>query len=405
MDAANKSEEHAENKNDEKIDIKTVRDIHDEQLLNGHNNNDKTLKIVAALGGIDDILSACLQQKNQKMTVKMTQTTLHRIEQILTTQYKHHNKATLNPLSVINQDQNEEGNNLEYVFSANDTILSRICGISKAEKIINALYSKTSLIVLVLSLLIVSGLFSSDNPMAKLLSILINGFIIIPWFLFAIFSANKIAFNLLLRSFEWWLKAAYSLYFGVLGVIYLGQKEGYMDIVTIYGVFGAVHIVLASMFIGSFDALYHVGKGWKTSISAMAAFMFLFISINYQFLLPESEDVIIKVPVTQSILSSHSLAASSARILSIFFSKQAIMSYIRKNRCILIKYSPFIKWKKEEKKKYVGNIGNNETEKKIAEIVEENGVKMGDIKTMRIGMNENNESISIHCDDIEDDDD
>lgn len=77
-----------------------------------------------------------------------------------------------------------------------------------------------------------------------------------------------------------------------------------------------------------------------------AAFVFAIHAYRYGFGAEfiDTDDVIIRVKYVNLSISCMSMVGSSHQIISIFLWKQSILSWMKKGRCILIKYSPHIKW-------------------------------------------------------------
>merc|ERR1712083_365332 len=92
----------------------------------------------------------------------------------------------------------------------------------------------------------------------------------------------------------------------------------------------------------------HLGARWKTKIAVVGVLMFTFRTMQYQFLVPEEDDYVVYLALTGSAMSVQSLIASFSRILAIFMGKQAVLALFRKDRCLSIRYAPFIQWEDGE---------------------------------------------------------
>ena len=74
------------------------------------------------------------------------------------------------------------------------------------------------------------------------------------------------------------------------------------------------------------------------------ALIFSIISLLFQFtILFYEQDTVINISNNISI-SLLVIKISTYRILAIFICKQAILRFINKNKYVLIKYTPYIKW-------------------------------------------------------------
>eukprot|EP01084_Bolivina_argentea_P178775 309008_1 len=336
-------------------DIKALKKLHDAQLSNGENNNDQTLNIVDALGGIDLILTHYLDEDNKNT---LNQQQLQQIKEIMSSPNKYkQNHPTLHSLSTINKHHDQStkpqeysGKYLQYEFLKNNTFLKSVWGETKAQKITEIIYSKYTMSFICFITLIGETLWfiAYNYWFGVLLIILIKSFITIPYFIIIIMSSNRTSFKLITSSFEWWFKTLNGLFMATIYAVYWYQHNNSI-LCAINYVINAMFVVVGVVLFGSMDAMYHFNKKWKIFCSAVAATAYLFYSIYFQFFISEQDDYIIRIPITQSAISFASMISSSGRILFIFFAKQSVLPFIRKNRSISINYHPFIKWLDDEK--------------------------------------------------------
>ena len=64
----------------------------------------------------------------------------------------------------------------------------------------------------------------------------------------------------------------------------------------------------------------------------------------YTFSKMQSDFDVVKIPFLDLKISMESILQNSYQILAIFFCKQMILSLIKRQRCISIRYSPYYKW-------------------------------------------------------------
>eukprot|EP01084_Bolivina_argentea_P314359 544490_1 len=97
--------------NDDKINRKSLYNLHCKRLLNGDNNDDNTLQIVRILGGIDTILSDYLSIDNDNTNKidRLQQNELNQLNQLFQTPTKYQQQNKLKPLVKI-QDYNNNTN-------------------------------------------------------------------------------------------------------------------------------------------------------------------------------------------------------------------------------------------------------------------------------------------------------
>lgn len=189
--------------------------------------------------------------------------------------------------------------------------------------------------------------FPSQLVNVKNIMGLITEIIFMIWLIFALLTANRRCMKLILQSFEFWFKLLYLSQFIIALLIYwyvlldpdVGSTEYYLELVKVsfyYLMFIPLIVVLTS-----FDA-FHVSLSMKTTFAAICATMASFQLILYTFYYDPAS-----VELFGYEISVTSMITGSSQILSIFFWKQAILSVVKRNRCILIKYSPYIKWEND----------------------------------------------------------
>eukprot|EP00483_Globobulimina_turgida_P010800 UN10821 len=183
---------------------------------------------------------------------------------------------------------------------------------------------------------------------------------VIPWLILLFLSVNIKAFKMITKSFDFWFKVVYMIIFVVTRFIYIQYISIHVETSrrnifwfiydALYGFVRLFTILLWS----SLDALQlplyikiYLGLLIAIVYSLNALFITLFAESN-------GDDSIIHIGNSISI-SLISYIESSIRIVAIFMWKQTILSILKKNRCILIKYSPFIQWFDNDKSKSKSN--------------------------------------------------
>mmetsp|Transcript_41991 Transcript_41991/g.67508 ORF Transcript_41991/g.67508 Transcript_41991/m.67508 type:complete len:304 (-) Transcript_41991:93-1004(-) len=162
-----------------------------------------------------------------------------------------------------------------------------------------------------------------------------------------ILSTNRRAFKLAARTFEFGFKCVSAAAFAILNLIYwyksYPKNEKHLELAS----FAAFNINIVGMIVlvSSFDAL-NISKKYKIIFSAMCGFICAYFSFYYEFLIPQQQDFVIVVPMywIQRDFSFLSWQAETLRILAIFLFKQSFLTYYRTHKCVLIRYTPYLKW-------------------------------------------------------------
>ena len=340
--------------------IPTKQDLFDTYTASGPlDSNEDCNELTEALGGAHNILTMILRSQD----IQLNDHQLIKIHNIIKTKTKIlPANVTQNDMKQIHEDECPQ--EWTYCFDKDNTYLHTIFGQDYGQKIFDIVYCKKSVTTLIICLV-----FSwISYPIFHYLNMHILRYIIgdiiycisIPLTIFILLSANRKCFRLTLESFDFWLKLFYFLQFEVAQIVYYytiidssewedyqiepGSVEYKLD-VSLYSLRSIQILLLAIGFI-SLDALQ-----WKlwTKISAGIGIGILFTidAIQYTFFsdLYGNDNSVIHIQSLDVSISVISVMASAMQILSIFIWKQVILSIIKKNRCILIKYSPYIRWR------------------------------------------------------------
>eukprot|EP01084_Bolivina_argentea_P295835 509453_1 len=359
------------------ITKKSVYELHQQRLSNGINNEDNSLLIMNILGGIDNILTNYLTDKNN---LNITNNTLLQINQMLITPQKYKNANTSKTSTKITATKHNEqtDNSFFYTFNINNTFLHHVFGNEKAEKILNVIHSKITQYIISLSVIIwIILIIIGEGLISAIYFIICWSFLTIPYMLFWILSSNRHAFYLIIKSFEFWLRVVYGAILAILIGIYYQHNVSTVNIIIywIYNIIAMITIILTTIYISIFDAV-KITKTYKIAISVICSGVMVFTSIYWQFLLSEKYDYIVYIPVTNGSLSFYSMISSAARILGIFFCKQAVLAIIRNEKAVTIKHTPIIKW---------NNVVENKLQNKDIELM----------NNLNYNNNDNNDQLEI----------
>eukprot|EP01084_Bolivina_argentea_P276402 471618_1 len=337
--------------NEKHITKESLQEIHKEQILNNGNNKVNTMEIVGIFGGIDQVITTYLESKDVMLSFDQIQ----RLHGVLTTPIKiiEYQQNKLTRIEKDDENINESGDEkqITYTFDISDSYLHHLCQEKTNSNITKIIYSNLTMILVAITPIIwfVLGMIVGRSIYYYVYSIVMWSAIQIPWLILNILSFNKVAFKLVIRSFDFWIKTFYAMFLTLTIFIYANHLYG-NTLQRIYDITAVIVTVLIIIFIASFDALYRLKKKWKSGLTVLFAIWFSWNSVKYQFIAATADDYVLHIKLTNSSISSHSLIASSSRILAIFMWKQAINAFRKKGKAISITISPYIGWKNDDKR-------------------------------------------------------
>eukprot|EP00483_Globobulimina_turgida_P008927 UN08945 len=227
--------------------------IHQQKLENesDYNNDDKTQEIVDIFGGIDTVLKLLLSSDDVKLDNDQ-----------LTQIYNKTIKQSTNNYKLVTRKNEKEIHEAEdpeewtYCFEKTNTFLHSLFGQKYATKIFNIINSKCSLILLIIFVFMMILLyipFTQFLPNIYALNICMALHVMLYSYSFAmlfciLLAVNKRCFQLIISSFEFWLKLLYTIQFVITCAIYRAYSTSY-----IVG-FSLINILCIVVF-SSFDAL------------------------------------------------------------------------------------------------------------------------------------------------------
>eukprot|EP01084_Bolivina_argentea_P271546 462097_1 len=243
-----------------------------------------------------------------------------------------------------------------YKFNENDILLTKCVGGNIAKNIINFLHNPlhqflTALTMLVFVVLraLADFIFPENHLIYFVYAVYLTSICYLVWFPLTttwITISNRLAFKLLMQSFEFWLKVVAAYFYAVINLIYNYQIHNNalnkMDLIC-YSVFNLVIIPLAIVCVSILDAV-HVSKMWKMTFSGICGAIFLFFSFHYEFSISKEKDYIVLIPYINRYISFCSMMASTGRILGIFTIRQFFLTYYFSDKCVLIRYTPYLMW-------------------------------------------------------------
>eukprot|EP01083_Nonionella_stella_P016102 45026_1 len=299
------------------------------------------------MGGIDAILSHYLST-----TASLTTQQLQQIHAIMSSKNEIQHYTPKETIDLEDTSSNE----LVLSFDVNDTYLHLLFGSHYGSMIINRfVYNKRFLYPMFV--LVNVGFLQFFREYISDLFITIPAFVmwsvVAPWLLLLLLSMNIKAFKMISTSFDFWMKIIYMIIYASTRFIYVHYITIYVEESRksmtwfIYDIIYSCMRILVILVWSSLDALQlplYVKIYLGLLISIIYSLNTLVVALHIE---SETDDSIIHITDSLSI-SLMSFIDSSIKIVCMFLWKQTILSILRKNRCILIKHSPFIQWTHEQ---------------------------------------------------------
>jgi len=312
---------------------------------------------VSTLGGIDQILAHYLKatatnELPGEMLLSSDQ--LQDIDRIVSQQDEINKMATLS-LDLTMRGQHRD---LTIHFETSNTYLNRLFGRELATQIINRfLFQRYWLyLMLVISnfgfLAIIHSITKSHDHL-----IIYPTFgiwtLLCPWLLLLFLSTNTKSMAMISRTFDFWIKLINVAIYAIVKVIYIHmlsedlEESRKTNAWLVYDSFYAVFQILVVLTWSSLDALQFrqnimlfFGVILSASFTLNAVYITVWTSSHDE---DDDDSMVYFGDYSFSLLS---IMDHALRVVAIFLWKQTITSIVNRkhNRCIIIKYSPWIEW-------------------------------------------------------------
>ena len=332
----------------------TSTSVDRESLLNAFmdndtNNTDQTvIEIVNALGGMQNVLTMMLSSSD----IHIDEHQMISLHKIITS------KQPIQQTDILYTEDNDPLHpELTYNFNTADTYLHVILGDDVGHKAYNIICSRIIVILLAMASFAYSLNFwyPLDWVVSKNIFQEIAAIMLIIWLMAALLTANRKSTTLILQSFEFWFKLLYLVQSCIALLVYWfvltdsTKWKGYQvdgsyvwNLELFSTCLYSIALIVSYCIVANFDA-FRISVLTKTLIAVLFAVVMGFFSVMYTFYW---DPVAIEVLNYKILVTS--LISGSTQVVCIFSWKQAAMSILKKNRCALIKYSPFIKWKDDQ---------------------------------------------------------
>ena len=298
-------------------------------------------QIGLVLGGPQKILRNYLSSND----ISLNDDQLTQIEQIITSQTQIPIESTPKSIDKINNSQS-----ITYTFNSDETYFHYLFEKQTATTIVNTVYH-IRFVTLALCLTVSGWIiwYIRSKPWHYLYSLMIR----LCTFLFCIvffLTTNRKIFQKSIGHFVFWFKILISVQNAICLIIlkyWIGeetQPERFPMLIKLYQMLGLLQLNLIILMFCAVDC-FHISRKLKIFIGFVISILLTLYAFQITF---RMDDEIISrstIHFTSWLrLSVASLCSSSAQVLCIFLWKQSILLFIKKGKCINIRYTPYIKW-------------------------------------------------------------
>ena len=240
-----------------------------------------------------------------------------------------------------------------YYFTKDNTYLHSLFGHENGNFLLKFVQSKYQLAFIILCeipIRIISNFFnySIGFLICKALLILLFQVYEVVYMLLRMLSVNRACFKLVVSTFEFWFKL-YSMIQFMIGywcIYYIiladATHYNYPTLELFNSILTSWLCIGLYAFIASFDAV-QIRFTLKVVMGIVTSAMFTVWAVYSNIIVQGESTEILSFGSFGSITIS-TLMDSSTQVLAIFSWKQTILTIVKKRRCVLIKYSPYLAW-------------------------------------------------------------
>ena len=306
-------------------------------MLEQHQSNNYDMdRIALILGGAEKILYDYLSSND--MTLNDNQLT--QIEQMITSQNPI--KRTPNSMDEMNDSQS-----ITYTFNKHETYYHLLFNNRTATKIINAVYNVWWLLFsFCLATLNAVWKYILPTSWYYIYSLTVTSLTMVHGTLLLL-TMNRKVFKKSIGHFVFWFKILTSIQNGICSLLlnfcFITQIPA-TPITVINALLRFLCLILAITIFSAIDC-FQLSRKLKIFIGLTVSISFTLGAMQATFFM---EDEIISASIIHInswlTIPIASLYASSKRVLCIFLWKQVILLLVKKDKCINIRYSPYLKW-------------------------------------------------------------
>lgn len=299
-----------------------------------------TIRLVDSIGGINAVMTTMLQSSTLDLSIEDRKA----LQQYLS----HLSSSQTGSFGIPAESVETKEESLKWILMENDNILYE-----KSPWIFNHLYSRwiIGLFAVFIVIYMVNFVVTFiDEIFANVVMLIAAWFTLIPWTVAALLSVNKAMIPRIATNVDTWIKAGTGFLMGVWHALCLFNDEesrsGFLNSLQLVFILVslAVWFFMFFLLVSSIDGLQGWNRYSRIFLVMVAAIGCLVRYIIYEFF---TEEYDIDIPWFGSY-SIRGAAANASNVLFIFLCKQVIQTWFKgeTDRCIAVRYSPFIEWKK-----------------------------------------------------------
>ena len=207
------------------------------------------------------------------------------------------------------------------------------------------IFSKAMLFILML-LAVPIMLLQGTGIEMEIFTIVVTWFCFIPWNIAALMSVNREMIPRIVATVDTWIKTVTMVITMVYTLIYnILSNEEPLILHIVFFIGAATNLSLLIIVVCSIDGIHQWGTTARIFLVMTVAAFALFWAVIFHFFAEECIVSISSIGDWWSFSIRHRVA-TAWEILFIFLWKQAFLTWRRhKNRCITVRYAPFIEWK------------------------------------------------------------
>ena len=324
---------------------------------NGNPSDIPITELVQLLGGINKIMNVMLKAPNHSMStndrIKMQQLLqrhLQKPSEVISDNQKSREHVQKPSLDINELDRvpafpkrvrswSPVAQDVGWTLDPKNNILHDL-----SPRLEHFIFSKYMLVILfVFGALIV--LLPAEGMIMEIFTIVVTWLCFIPWDIAALMSVNREMIPRIVSEVDTWIKSITMVIAMVYTLIYnIMSSEDSMALHIAFSITAATNLSLLIIVLCSIDGIHQWGTKARIFLVMTFAAFASFWSVIFHFF---AEERIVTIPALGewSSFSIRDRVATAWEILFIFLWKEAFLTWRRhRNRCITIRYAPFIDW-------------------------------------------------------------
>lgn len=295
------------------------------------------LHLVRLIGGIEVVMATMLNSTDHMFTDEQ----LIALHQYLSGLSSSHSRVVSGANKAINKN-NILQKDLQWTLDPNNNTLHQ-----QLPFIEKTVFSKRTYALGAIVPALWGVAIALHNYWLYILCVLMN-IVSIPLCIAYLSSINKAMIPQIIRSFDFWVKVGTSVMWVIYNALYwmtldirddnlLNSDYSYITIVI------GIQFVLFLAVVSSLDGIHQWSRKAKIILTVPCALFFVFMHI-YGLFLYEEVDIQIPLLGEYGVFSIRDRLINSYYVLFLFLAKQTFNGWRRKNQCVGISCSPFVKW-------------------------------------------------------------